>query len=85
MLINVSEAKANLSSLINRAYQGEEITIAKHNMPMVDLVVHKPKKQGNRKFGILEGAIFEVDGYDLLAEDKDIIEMFENSEIFPEE
>jgi len=46
MLINISEAKTNLSSLINRAYQGEEITITKHNLPMVDLVIYKPKKSG---------------------------------------
>lgn len=41
MLVNLSEAKTKLSSLVNRAYQGEKITIAKHNLPMVDLVVHK--------------------------------------------
>lgn len=54
MLVNVSKAKTNLSSLINRAYQGETITIAQHNLPMVDLVIHKPenKKKIKQAFGL---------------------------------
>ncbi len=37
MLVNVSKAKTNLSSLINRAYQSETIAIAKHNQQ--DIVI----------------------------------------------
>jgi len=33
----------------------------------------------------MKGQVFEVDGYDLLEEDEEIIEMFESSKIFPEE
>ena len=51
---------------------------------MVDLVVHKPKKV-RLKLGFMKGQVFEVDGYDLLEEDEEIIEMFESSKIFPEE
>ncbi|RLB62358.1 MAG: hypothetical protein DRG80_02715, partial [Deltaproteobacteria bacterium] len=42
MIVNISEAKANLSKLVNMAYHGEKIIIAKNNLPLVDLVVHKP-------------------------------------------
>ena len=45
MIINISEAKANFSKLIEMACHGEEITIAKNNLPLVDLVVHQPKKK----------------------------------------
>lgn len=53
MIVNVSDAKANLSKLIDMVYHGEEVIIAKNNLPLVDLVVHKPK--GKRKLGILSG------------------------------
>ncbi len=66
MLINVSEAKTNLSKLVNLAYKGEKITIAKNNLPLVDLVVHKPenKKQLRQAFGLYkkdqtDGIIFQ--------------------------
>ncbi|MBT3186299.1 MAG: type II toxin-antitoxin system prevent-host-death family antitoxin [Candidatus Thioglobus sp.] len=66
MLINVSEAKANLSKLVNMAYQGEKITIAKNNLPLVDLVVHKPenKRKIKQAFGLYkdkktDGLVFQ--------------------------
>ncbi|MBW6512628.1 MAG: type II toxin-antitoxin system prevent-host-death family antitoxin [Desulfuromonadaceae bacterium] len=55
MIVNISEAKANLSKLIDMAYHGEEVIIAKNNLPLVDLVVHKPK--GKRTLGLLAGKI----------------------------
>ncbi len=38
MIFNVAEAKANLSKLINMAFHGEEVVIAKNNLPLVELV-----------------------------------------------
>jgi hypothetical protein len=35
MIVNIAEAKANLSKLINRALHGEKIVIVKNNMPLV--------------------------------------------------
>ena len=72
MIVNVSEAKAQLSKLIDMVYHGEEVVIAKNNLPLVDLVIHKPK--GKRKLGLLSGQ-FEVPE-DFLDEDKGINEMF---------
>ena len=64
MLVNVSEAKTNLSKLDNLAYQGEKITIAKNNLPLVDLVIHKPehKKKIKQAFGLYKDK--SVDGLD---------------------
>ena len=42
MIVNVSEAKAKLSRLVDMAYHGEEVIIAKNNLPLVKLVPHKP-------------------------------------------
>ena len=72
MIVNISEAKANLSKLINMAYHGEKIVIAKNNLPLVDLVIHKP--EGKRTLGLLVGQIDIPD--DFIDEDSDIDEMF---------
>lgn len=52
MIINVSEAKTNLSKLLDRVYHGEKIVIAKNNIPIADLVAHKPT--GKRKLGLCQ-------------------------------
>jgi antitoxin (DNA-binding transcriptional repressor) of toxin-antitoxin stability system len=72
MIINISEAKTNLSKLVDMAYHGEEIIIAKNNLPLVELIIHKPKAK--RKLGLLEGQIDIPD--DFMEEDKDINAMF---------
>jgi len=38
MIVNISEAKANLSKLVNMAYHGEKVVIAMNNLLLVDLV-----------------------------------------------
>ena len=55
VVVNVSEAKAKLSKLIDMVYHGETVTIAKNNLPIVDLVPHKPR--GRRRLGIARGLI----------------------------
>ena len=72
MIINVSEAKTKLSKLVDMAYHGEEVIIAKNNLPLVELVVHKPKAK--RKLGLLAGQIDIPD--DFMDEDEDINTMF---------
>jgi len=75
MIVNISEAKANLSKLVNMAYHGEKVVIAKNNLPLVDLVVHKP--EGKRKLGLLTGKFTTPD--DIMEEDEDINVMFYGS------
>ncbi|BBB22962.1 conserved hypothetical protein [Abyssogena phaseoliformis symbiont OG214] len=62
MLVNVSEAKTKLSDLINHAYQGETITIAKHNLLMVDLVIHKPENKKKIKQAFVLYKDLKIDG-----------------------
>lgn len=42
MIVNISEAKAQLSKLIDRVYHGEKIVIAKNTLPIADWVIQKP-------------------------------------------
>ncbi|MCC5846118.1 MAG: type II toxin-antitoxin system prevent-host-death family antitoxin [Verrucomicrobia bacterium] len=72
MIISLSEAKAQLSKIVDLAYRGEEIVIAKHNTPLVDLVPHKPK--GKRKLGRMRGTFSLPDNF--LDESHEINEMF---------
>ncbi|MCF6248732.1 MAG: type II toxin-antitoxin system prevent-host-death family antitoxin [Desulfobacula sp.] len=72
MIINVSEAKTNLSKLVEMAYHGEEVIIAKNNLPLVELVIHKPKKK--RELGLLKGQI-NIPEY-FMDEDEEINAMF---------
>ncbi len=75
MIVNISEAKAQLSKLIDRVYHGEKIVIARNNLPIADLVVHKP--EGKRKLGLLKGQLLLPD--DLFEPDSEIEEMFYGS------
>ena len=72
MIVNISEAKTNLSKLIQLAYHGEKIVIAKNNLPLVDLVVHKP--EGKRTLGLLKGKIDIPQSFN--DDDSEIDEMF---------
>ncbi len=72
MIINISEAKAKLSKLVDMAYHGEEVIIAKNNLPIVKLVAHNPKAK--RKLGLIAGQINIPD--DLMDEDDEINAMF---------
>jgi prevent-host-death family protein len=76
MIVNVSEAKAKLSKLLDMVYHGERVTIAKNTLPVADLVPHRPA--GRRKLGLLRGKITVPD--DFLQEDEEINRMFYGDE-----
>ena len=72
VIVNLSEAKAKLSKLVDLVYHGEEVTIAKNNLPIADLVPHKPR--GKRRLGLLRGKIHINEDFD--APDKEIERLF---------
>lgn len=72
MEVNISHAKAQLSKLISLVLAGEQIVICKNNVPLVDMVPHKPK--GKRTLGLLQGKIQLPEN--LHAPDPDIENMF---------
>ena len=73
MLVNISDAKAQLSRLIDRVYHGEKVIIAKNNLPIADLVPHTP--EGKRKLGFLKGQV-DVPDEALFGDDAEIEGMF---------
>jgi antitoxin (DNA-binding transcriptional repressor) of toxin-antitoxin stability system len=71
-VFNISEAKTNLSKLVALVYRGERVVIAKNNLPLVDLVIHKP--EGKRTLGLLAGKFTVPD--DIMEDDPEINGMF---------
>lgn len=77
-LINIHEAKTNLSKLIAKTLNGEDIVIAKAGKPVVKLVTYKEKLKP-RKFGLLKGKIWVSDDFD--DEDPEINKLFYEGDI----
>ncbi len=61
--VNIYEAKANLSRLVERAAAGEEIIIAKAGKPRARLVA-LAKRKSPVIFGALKGKIWIADDFD---------------------
>ena len=91
MQVNMSEAQSNLSMLGELAWKGEEVIIAKAGKPFLRLtpydeperledISEKPKR---RPLGMLEGQIWIAPDFDDTPEE--LIDLFYNGEIFPEE
>ena len=55
-VINVYEAKTNLSKLLNRVEQGEEVVIGRSGRPVARLVAYRPRR-APRTPGRLKGQI----------------------------
>lgn len=54
--VNIAEAKAHFSELVQRASMGEEVIIAKDNRPLAKLVPIRPAK-GKRRPGSGKGQV----------------------------
>lgn len=59
--VNLYEAKAQLSELVRRASEGEEIVIAKHGRPVARLVALAPAR---RPPGGWEGRVWVAPDFD---------------------
>jgi antitoxin (DNA-binding transcriptional repressor) of toxin-antitoxin stability system len=86
--VNIHEAKAHLSKLVERTAKGEEIIIAKAGKPMARLnalnaVPNEPRAK--RGFGSAKGLFTEAEIEALLdpALDKEIEDLFYNGPLFP--
>lgn len=66
--VNIHQAKTNLSKLIKKAVNGEEVIIAKGNIPLVKLV-GLASRESIRKIGSAQGFIDISDTFDDPIED----------------
>jgi prevent-host-death family protein len=65
---NISEAKAELSSLIEQVQKGEEVILAKAGKPVAKLVAYSGPAQP-RTPGAMRGEIWIAPDFDQLPED----------------
>ena len=72
-IINIHQAKTNLSQLIEKTLQGENVIIAKAGKPVIKLVAYKDVLK-MRKPGIWKKKIWISD--DFISEDKEINNLF---------
>jgi prevent-host-death family protein len=61
--VNVHQAKTQLSRLLARVEQGEEIVIARDGKPVAKLVPHRPER-APREPGWAKGKIWISDDFD---------------------
>ena len=63
MEVNVHEAKTQLSRLLKRVTDGEEIIISRAGVPVAKLIAVAPLS-GQRPLGSMEGQIYVADDFD---------------------
>jgi len=68
LITNISEAKTQLSALIEKVLAGEEVIIGKAGKPVVKIVKYKRSDEPRRP-GALKGKIKIADDFDELPED----------------
>jgi len=81
MVVNIHEAKTNLSKLLARVEAGEEVVIARAGPPVARLV--PIEQRAPRKLGLLRGKIWLADDWDSDEVNEEIARDFYESEIEP--
>ncbi|OGV38961.1 MAG: hypothetical protein A3F46_01245, partial [Legionellales bacterium RIFCSPHIGHO2_12_FULL_42_9] len=74
MLVNIYEAKAHFSKLINQALNGDDIIIAKGGKPLIRLTPYTPDVE-TRRGGQLRGLMTMSDDFDEPLPD-DLLKLF---------
>ena len=82
MVVNMHEAKTQLSRLFERVAGGEEIVIARAGKPVAKLVPADDKPR-QRLFGGWKGKFWLADEWDSEETNKEIEKLFYESEIVP--
>lgn len=77
IVVNISEAKTQLSRLVDRAAAGENIVIAKYGRPIAKLSRLEPTRR-TIIFGLLEGQIEVPDDFDAPLPDDVLAEFYES-------
>ena len=67
-ILNLTEAKAKFSEVVERASRGEEIIVTRMGHPVARIIRYEPGA-ANRRLGLFEGRIRIAEGFDVWPED----------------
>ncbi|WP_413711927.1 type II toxin-antitoxin system Phd/YefM family antitoxin [Rhizobium sp. Rhizsp82] len=81
-IVNIHEAKTNLSRLMEKVAKGESFIIAKAGKPIGKVVPIDEAEKPKRRIGFMKGMIKVPDDFDTMMADE-IEEMFYGGDIFP--
>ncbi|HJT76257.1 MAG TPA: type II toxin-antitoxin system Phd/YefM family antitoxin [Gemmataceae bacterium] len=81
-LVNIHQAKSQLSRLLDQVAAGEEVVIARHGKPVARLAPMQ-EELPPRQPGALKGKIWVAENFD--DPDEELEDLFYNGPIFPEE
>lgn len=81
-IVNIAEAKAHLSQIIDEVMNGKEVVIGRRNKPLVSLKPFAPEQNKKRKGGQWKGKVWISPDFD--AVDKEIESLFYDSPLFPD-
>ena len=73
--INIHEAKTHLSSLVEKAANGESFVIAKAGKPMVTVIPYYAAQKKTQRVGFLKGQVKVPCDFDRIGE-AEILKMF---------
>ena len=68
-IVNMHEAKTNLSQLVKRAAAGEEIIVAKAGEPVAKIVAYTEPPKQPRVPGSMKGQIWTAPDFDKIPEE----------------
>ena len=68
-LLTITEAKAQLSAVVEKVLQGEEVILGKAGKPVAKVVPFKPEKQ-NQRLDLFKGQIHLSKDFDKWPEDE---------------
>lgn len=74
-IVNMHEAKTNLSKLVARAHDGDEVIIARAGQPVARIVAYSAPT-GARRFGALHGVIPHISAADWEQSDRDMAQLW---------
>jgi prevent-host-death family protein len=74
--VNMHEAKTQLSKLVARVEEGEEIVITRAGKPAAKLVPVPQEKPGKRTLGVWKGKVWMASDEEMAQVDKEIAEEF---------
>lgn len=81
-IVNIHQAKSELSALIQKVLNGEQVIIAKNNNPLVSInLLEKPLEP--RKPGLLKGKI--TYGSSINDGDTEVIKLLSESTLLPDD